>query len=167
MKPLNRSILKSTFRTGITLKGIDGVLETVGAVLFWLVPQSKMNTIVGILSQHELSHDPHDFIAIHLLRVTEKLLSGNKLFASLYLLSHGLTKVILVVALWMNALWAYPLTIVLLAVFSVYQMYRFTHTHSIAMLLLTIFDGAIIYLTWMEWREQKAQRANGISLNSK
>ena len=166
MKPLNRSILKSTFRTGITLKGIDGVLETVGAVLFWLVPQSKMNTIVGILSQHELSHDPHDFIAIHLLRVTEKLLSGNKLFASLYLLSHGLTKVILVVALWMNALWAYPLTIVVFAAFSVYQMYRYSFTHSIVLLVLTIFDVAIIYLTWMEWREQEAERAKGIPRRS-
>jgi uncharacterized membrane protein len=166
MKPLNRTILKSTFRTGITLKGIDGALETIGGVLFLLFPASKVNAIVAILSQQELSRDPHDFIAIHLLRVTEKLLSGNKLFASLYLLSHGLTKVILVAALWMNALWAYPLTIVVFAAFSVYQMYRYSHTHSIVLLLLTVFDVAIIYLTWMEWREQKTERANGIPRRS-
>ncbi|MGA7791502.1 MAG: DUF2127 domain-containing protein, partial [Candidatus Acidiferrales bacterium] len=48
---------------------------------------------------------------IHLLRASEMLLSSNRLFASMYLLSHGATKVILVVALWMNALWGYPLTI--------------------------------------------------------
>ena len=162
MKPLNRTILKSTFRNGITLKGIDGVLETFGGVLFWLFPPSKLNSIVVTLSQHELSRDPHDFIAIHVLRVSEKLLSGNKLFVSLYLLSHGLTKVILVVALWMNALWAYPLTIVVFAAFSVYQMYRYSFTHSIVLLLLTIFDIAIIYLTWMEWREQETERAKRI-----
>ncbi len=162
MKPLGRTILKCTFRTGITVKGFDGVLETIGGVLFLLFPAAKVNAIVAMLSQHELSHDPHDFIAIHVLRLSEELLSGNKLFASLYLLSHGLTKVILVTALWMNALWAYPLTIVVFGAFSVYQMYRYSHTHSIVLLLLTVFDVVIIYLTWLEWREQKAQRANGI-----
>lgn len=167
MKALNGSILRDTFRTGITLKGIDGVLETIGGVLFWLFPPAKMNAIVTTLSQHELSRDPHDFIAIHVLRVSEKLLSGNKLFAALYLLAHGLTKIILVVALWMNALWAYPLTIVVLAAFSVYQTYRFTHTHSIILLFLTIFDVALIYLAWMEWREQKAQRAKVIPSRTK
>ena len=104
---------------------------------------------------------------ILLYHVTEKLLSGNKLFASMYLLSHGLTKLVLVIALWMNALWAYPLTIVVFAAFSAYQMYRYAHTHSIAMLLFTIFDVALIYLTWMEWREQKSERANRIPVNAK
>jgi uncharacterized membrane protein len=156
----NQAILKSTFRAGITLKGIDGVLETVGGALLWVIPPSAMNAIVRILSQHELSSDPHDFIAIHLLHVSEKLLSGNKMFASLYLLSHGVTKVALVVALWMNELWAYPLTIFVFAAFSAYQMYRYSHTHSITLLLLTIFDVVLIYLTWLEWREQKTLRAD-------
>jgi uncharacterized membrane protein len=30
--------------------------------------------------------------------------------------------------------------------------------HSIAMLRLTIFDAALIYLTWMEWPEQKDEK---------
>jgi uncharacterized membrane protein len=76
----------------------------------------------------------------------------------MYLLSHGAVKVILVIALWMNALWAYPLTIFVFGGFGAYQMYRYSHTHSIAMLLLTIFDAALICLTWMEWREQKAEK---------
>jgi uncharacterized membrane protein len=55
------------------------------------------------------------------------LLSSNRLFASIYLLCHGAAKVALVVALWMNALWPYPLTIVVFGAFSVYQTYRFSH----------------------------------------
>jgi len=159
MKPRTQTILRDTFRTGITLKGIDGVLETIGGVLLWFIPPSAMNSMVRFLSQHELSRDPHDFIAIHVLHASEKLLSGNKMFASLYLLSHGATKAVLVVALWMNELWAYPLTIFVFAVFCVYQMYRYSLTHSIAMLLFTIFDLGLIYLTWVEWREQRALRA--------
>ena len=158
MKPRSRTILKTTFRTGITLKGIDGLLETIGGLLLWLVPPSAMNAMVKVLCQHELSRDPRDFLAVHLLRSSETLLTGNRLFASFYLLSHGATKVALVIALWMNALWAYPLTIFVFAAFGAYQMYRYTHTHSIALLLLTIFDVALIYLTWMEWRQQRISR---------
>jgi uncharacterized membrane protein len=162
MKPRTRTILKKTFRTGITLKGIDGVLEIIGGTSLWLIHPSAMSAIVRVLFQHELSHDPQDFIAVHLLHASETLLSSNHLFASLYLLSHGATKVVLVVALWMSALWAYPLTIFVFAAFSAYQMYRYSHTHSVAMLFLTIFDVVLIWLTWLEWREQKALRGNRI-----
>ncbi len=156
-------ILKSTFRAGITLKAIHSVLEIIGGVSLWVIPPSAMNSIVEVVVEHELSRDPHDFIAIHLLRTSEMFLSGNRLFASIYLLSHGVVKVVLVVALWMNVLWAYPLTIAVFAAFSSYQMYRYSHTHSIAMLLLTIFDVVLILLTWMEWREQKAQKRSDLA----
>ena len=159
MKPLNRTILKSTFRTGITLKGIDGVLETFGGVLFWLFPPSKLNAIVTTLSQHELSRDPHDFIAVHLLRTSEMLLSTNRLFPSLFLLSHGIAKVVLVIALWMKELWAYPATILVFSAFSAYQIYRCSHTHSIALFILTIFDVVVIGLTWQQWRQLNVSRS--------
>jgi uncharacterized membrane protein len=63
-----------------------------------------------------------------------------------------------VTALWFDKLWAYPLTMAVFAAFSVYQVYRFAHTHSLALALLTVFDVLIIYLTWEEYREQKLIR---------
>jgi uncharacterized membrane protein len=38
-------------------------------------------------------------------------------------------------------------------------VHRFTHTHSIALLLITFFDLLIIWLTWREYRDQKLNRA--------
>jgi uncharacterized membrane protein len=61
--------------------------------------------------------------------------------------------------LWMNELWAYPLAIGVFSAFSVYQVYRFTHTHSITLLLLTVFDLLIVYLTWEEYRVEKSRRS--------
>jgi len=156
MKPRIQTALDNVFRTGITLKGIDGVLETIGGLLLWLIHPSAVNPIVRLLTQHELSH-PKDVISVHLLHGSATLLSSNRLFASLYLLAHGATKIVLVVGLWMNALWAYPLTIFVFGAFSVYQMYRYTQTHSIALLFLTIFDVVLIYLTWLEWGKQSAK----------
>lgn len=159
MKARTRSLLHETFETGITLKGIDGVLEVIGGILLWFITPASLDRIIRVLFQHELSQDPRDFIVTHLLNASQNLASGNRAFAALFLLSHGLTKIVLVVALWLNRLWAYPLMIFVFGAFSVYQVYRFTHTHSVWLALLTVFDVVIVCLTWREYREQKAMRA--------
>lgn len=153
-----KSILHGSFRAGIAMKGVDGALEAIGGVLLWFVKTSAMGKTLHTLFEHELSRDPHDFIAMHLLHASEKLAHSDPLFASIYLLSHGIIKAALAAALWMNELWAYPLAIFVFSTFSVYQVYRYTHTHSVALLLLTVFDVAIVYLTWQEYRMQKAER---------
>ena len=153
-----KSILRSTFRTGITMKGIDGLLEAIGGVLLWFIKPSAMSATIQALCQHELSRDPHDFIAAHFLHISERVAHSDPLFASIYLLSHGLVKVILAIVLWMDELWAYPLAIGVFSAFSVYQIYRYTHTHAVALLVLTVFDAAIVWLTWEEYRVQKSER---------
>jgi uncharacterized membrane protein len=154
-----KTILHDTFRTGITMKGIDGVVEAIGGVLLWFVKPSKISGPLKIFFAHELSRDPHDFVAKHLLHLSDKLATSDATFASLFLLSHGVVKVVLVTCLWLDKLWAYPATIVVFGAFCVYQMYRFTHTHSIALVLLTIFDLGLILLTWHEYQEQKQSRS--------
>lgn len=156
MNPGRRPLLSQIFHAGITLKGIDGALEMIGGVLLWFLKPADLNEITRFLLQHDLSRDPHDWIGQHLLHATAKLADANSGFASFFLLSHGVTKVALVLCLWMNRLWAYPLTIGVFAAFSVYQTYRYMHTHSVWLLVLTIFDIVLIYLTWQEYKQQRA-----------
>ncbi len=151
--------LRASFRTGITLKGIDGLLEAVGGVLLWFIKPESLGSTLQEIFQHELSRDPHDFIAAHLLHVSEKFASSDPLFASIYLLSHGLVKAMLSVLLWMNKLWAYPLAIAVFSAFSIYQIYRYSHTHAFVLLVLTVFDVMIVYLTWEEYGAEKSRRA--------
>ena len=153
------SLLRGTFRAGITLKGIDGVLEAVGGVLVWFVKPAELASYLQMMCQHELSRDPGDFMATHILHSSEKLAASDPSFASFYLLTHGFVKVVLAIALWMSRLWAYPAAIAIFSLFSAYQVYRWAHTHSRAMLLLTIFDVLVIWLTWREYVAQKADRA--------
>ena len=154
MKP-PPTLLDRTFHAGITLKGLGGVLETIGGILLLFVSPASMSQTVKLLFLQELARDPDSFFASHLLKESSKIANMDPTFASLYLLSHGITKVALVVCLWMNKLWAYPLTIVVFAGFCVYQIHRYTHTHAISLVLLTIFDIFLIYLTWREYLEQK------------
>ena len=160
MNPQQNSILRRAFHAGITIKGIDGVLELAGAALLWFVKPSAMAWWIRELCVHELSRDANDYIASHVLPISFKIANTDPTFASLYLLSHGLTKVLLVAALWRNKLWAYPVTIFVFAVFTFYQSYRYMHTRSLAMLILTIFDIVVIYFTWKEYGVQKAAIKN-------
>jgi uncharacterized membrane protein len=151
------SFLKATFRTGITLKGIDGLLEAIGGVLLWFIKPESLGWTLQQIFQHELSRDPHDFIAAHLLHGSEKLAHSDPLFASIYLLAHGVVKAVLSVLLWMNKLWAYPLAITIFSAFTVYGVYRFTHTHSTLLLMFAGFDALIAFLSWEEYRVEKSR----------
>jgi len=161
MKPPSK-LLDRTFHAGITLKGIGGLMEMTGGVLLLFIRPAAMSATVQFLFLQELSRDPDGFFTSHVLRESSKFANLDPTFASMYLLSHGITKVILVVCLWLNKLWAYPLTIFVFAGFCFYQVHRFTRTHSISLLLLTIFDLFLIYLTWQEYLQQRSIRGEQI-----
>ena len=152
--PLDRA-----FEIGIVLKGLDGILETVGGLLLLVLTPETINRLVTRLTQHELSEDPHDFIAGHLLRSAHGLTGGAVTFAAVYLLLHGISKIVLVGALLRNKLWAYPWLIAFLLVFIVYQLYRIILSPTFGLSALTIFDALIVWLTWREWRKQTAARS--------
>jgi len=151
------SLLDRTFEIGVILKGLDGVLEVIGGIGLLFVTPDMINALVESWTRDELSQDPHDFIANHLLNTAHGLTGSGLLFGAFYLLSHGVVKIILVVAVLKNKLWAYPWLIVFLLVFIVYQVYRIGLDHSIGLVGLTIFDAFIAWLTYLEWQKHKAE----------
>jgi uncharacterized membrane protein len=66
---------------------------------------------------------------------------------------HGAIKVFLVVALLQRRLWAYPVAIAIFALFIFYQLYRFSLTNSIFLVILSIFDVLVIVLTYWEYQK--------------
>jgi uncharacterized membrane protein len=146
-----RKIFHLTFRAGIIAKGVDGIFEIIGGVLLFVRPETLGN-FVRLLTEHELSTDPRDAIAHYLLRSVSHLSEGAQLFGFIYLLSHGITKILLVVSLWNRRLWAYPAAIVFFILFIAYQLYRYSFSHSVWMLPLSALDAAIVFLTWTEYR---------------
>ena len=149
-----RDLLDQTFEVGIILKGLDGILEVIGGVLLLVVSPAAIDRLVTSLTQHELSEDPHDFLATHLLKTAHGLTGSAVLFGAIYLLAHGVVKVVLVAALLRNQLWAYPWMIGVLGVFIVYQLYRLRLRPSLGLTALTIFDAVIAWLTYREYRKQ-------------
>ena len=152
-------LLDRAFLIGIVLKGLDGVLEVAGGALLLLVSPSTIDRFTRILTQHELSEDPHDYLANHLLHATGELTGATLIFGAVYLLSHGLVKVLLVAFLLRNKIWAYPWMIAFLIAFIVYQLYRMTFAPSIGLAVLTAFDAIVTWLTIREYQRQRALRS--------
>ncbi len=163
MKSDNRAetFVHQSFRIGILLKGLDGVLEIMGGLILTAVSPETINRLLLLLIQHELSKDPRDVIANFLVRAVHDLSLTSKTFAVIYLLSHGVVKVFVVASLLKNRLWAYPVAILFFIAFTLYQVYRYSLSHSIWMLALTIFDIVVIFLTWAEYRNVKKERCRG------
>jgi len=61
-------------------------------------------------------------------------------------------KIFLVAGLLRNRRWAYPAALAVFGTFILYQVYRFSYTHSLGLVALTIFDLAVMWLIWREYR---------------
>jgi uncharacterized membrane protein len=102
------------------------------------------------------AHNPHDFWGRHILEWAHGFTKGAAIFAALYLLSHGLVKLVLVGAILKEHLWAYPGLIIVTIGFVAYQIYHMAaHGLSGGYIFLTLFDLLIIFLTTEEYGKQK------------
>ncbi|WP_284983020.1 DUF2127 domain-containing protein [Arthrobacter sp. efr-133-TYG-118] len=156
-KPAGTSLLDRTFRVSLILKGLDGVLELIGGILLLVVTPQQIGDLVRFLTQHELAQDPHDFLANSLVHLSSNLSGSATLFGAIYLLLHGLVKIVLVWAVLKDKLWAYPWMIAFLLVFILYQGYRIAVAFSWGLVLLTAFDIFIVWITAREYRIHKAR----------
>jgi uncharacterized membrane protein len=141
------------FVASVVLKGLNACLEIVlGLILLFT---NVVGDVVSSLVQAEVIEDPNSFVANYILSLFPTSPRAQS-FAALYLLSHGIVKVFLVVGLLRNRIWAYPATMVVLALFIAYQLIRYLNTNSILLIFLSIFDGLVIWLVWHEYKRLQA-----------
>jgi uncharacterized membrane protein len=153
-----RTTTDKAFRISLYLKGLDGLLEVLGGILLLLIKPEQINHLAHWLTQSELSQDPHDFIANHILKTAHELTGASLVFGAIYLLSHGGVKIFLVAEVLRDRIWAYKALIAVIGLFVVYQVYRMAVKFSVSMLLLTLFDLLVIYLTQKEYRRHRAAK---------
>jgi uncharacterized membrane protein len=149
---MNERRIHQIFEISVLLKGAHALIECVGGLVLAFVSTSAITSLVNALTQEELIEDPNDFVATHLLSQAQNFTVSTQHFYAFYLLSHGVIKVFLVIGLLRNKLWAYPVSLVVLGLFIVYQLYRFSYTHGFGLVALTVFDVMVMGLIWHEYR---------------
>lgn len=149
----------TVFRVSIILKGIDALAEIIAGVLLLFITSSDITNFVTKLTKNALARDPHNSIATYLNHSAAHLAASSTLIGAIYLLSHGIIKLFVIINVLRDKYWAYPVLIVVLLGFCVYQIIDIINTHSIAVTLLTIFDVFVIIVTWLEWQKKRKHRA--------
>ena len=155
--PKHHRTLHRLFLFSVWIKGLAGVAETLAGVALSFVSEKTLVSLVILFTAPELSEDPHDWAANYLGSAAQRFSPGAQSFASVYLVIHGLIKVILVASLlWGRHLWAYVASMWFLIAFIAYQAYLYLRAPSIGLLLLTALDLVVVYLVWREyqWRRR-------------
>lgn len=146
------------FRIALVVKGVDGAAELLGALLLAVVSGATVHRLVAEVLARDLLGDPDGSLARHFVAGTSEFVSGDRTFAVLYLALHGVVKLALVVALLRKWLPAYPVAVLVLGAFVVYEILRAVHTGSIVLPFLAALDVAIIVLVIREYVTLRRER---------
>lgn len=157
-KVITEKRLHETFEISILLKGLHSVIEIIGGVLILFTTKAGITSLVASLTSEEIVEDPRDFLALYLIKAANNLSMSGQQFAAFYLLSHGVIKLFVIWGLYKKKIWAYPTSITVFTLFILYQLYRYTFTHSAWLLLFTVFDVIVILLTIHEWRRVRLNK---------
>lgn len=150
------NLFDKIFEGGIFLKGVSGLLELLGGGLLLFISPARMHNFIAFVTQRELLEDPHDKVANLIVHSTQNFGSGSRAFIIVYLWIHAAIKLVAVIGILKNQLWAYPFSLITLGLLMFYQLYTIFFVHpTVGMVLLTIFDIVILWLIWREYGKVK------------
>ncbi|HTR41239.1 MAG TPA: DUF2127 domain-containing protein [Pseudomonadales bacterium] len=152
VKQGRETIYHRLFKIGIWLKGIDGILEIIGGILFLIVSPIALNRYVRFITQRDL----HNWFGEGLRHWAANLHHGSKLIGGAYLLGNGVIKIFLAAGILRGKLWCYPVAIVIISLFICLQIVRLSIRFSVPMLTGTVIDIAIVLLIMREYRRVKS-----------
>ena len=126
------------FAVSVSLKGLHALLEIAGGIALYGFSADAIARWLDEIDRSGLVARYFDLSEQH--------------FYAFYLLSHGLVKVVLVYGLLKEKLWAYPASFVVFGAFIAYQLYRYSFTHELSLIFLSVFDLLVIALAIHEYR---------------
>lgn len=140
------------FLVGLLAKGTLGAVQLLCGIGLALTPAVAFPRLADWLARNELAENPTDSMALWVKQTFGALAGSEGTFYAVYLGLHGLLNLGLVLALLVRWPWAYPVSIIALAGFIVYQVHEYSVTGSVALIVLCVIDAAVIWLIWKEYR---------------
>src|SRR5581483_3840597 len=104
----NKNLLHEGFEISIFLKGLNGALEIVGGILLLAIGPGAIGQWLLEELREEVRAYRYGWISSLLFKWAADLSISGRVFGGVFLLSHGLIKLFLIIALFKRKLWAYP-----------------------------------------------------------
>jgi uncharacterized membrane protein len=134
--------LHQLFIVSVIVKGVHAVIELAGGIALYLF---STGTIAAWLWQAGQSND-------WIERFANSFSTKEHHFYAFYLVSHGVVNGLIVAGLLMRTRWAYQATFIVLTLFIAYQAYRYSYTHDIGLIVISVIDLIVMALAWNEYR---------------
>ena len=153
---MNAGVIENRlFKLGMWWRIIYGFLRLIIGFAFLKIVNTPFLDILYKLTRTEIGEDPTDFIVSFINSFLQNHPFTVTYFLAAYLIFWGVVDMILSASLLRHRLWAFPVTLWLIAFFVLYMIYRFTYTHSPILLATIIFDFFIFWLVYKEYKKTK------------
>lgn len=143
------------FTIAIVVKTIDSIAETAGGLILYFVGYPTLREIAIRMTGDELLESPRDFPWNYLSQVTHGFLMYSQSFWTILLLIHGVTKLLLLLALWKEKLWAYPIAAAAFTIFAAYEIYEIIMAPSLLLGIVALIDVILVGLILHEYRYRR------------
>lgn len=148
-----RDLYDKLFNIGMWWRIIYGALRLViGLALLKMIGQNFSEIFLKFMS-HEITQDADDFLFTRLAPLASHISYTVTYFIAIYFIFWGAIDMLLSINILRKKLWAFKLSFVLITVFVMYEIHRFTYTHSKMLFLIIIIDLVLIWLIWKEQRK--------------
>jgi len=155
MKTVQEKRISWAYRFGLWIKALQAFSEVVAGVLFYAINTNKLTTLILDIAHGEIIEAPDSLWSNLLTKSIDQFSLAGKYFIAFYLLSHGVVKLFIIIGLFLEKRWAYPVSVLGFSALILYQTYHYFINYSVALLLLTVMDTIILWLIIHEHRKVK------------
>lgn len=156
------------YKIGVGIKGFDGLIELLVGILLIFSPHTP-HRLLQHAAHFSQAHDSTFFhwLAHTVIKLDADLTGQTLLFVILFLISHGVIKLVLVYCLLKEYYRIYPYALAVLFIMLIIQIIPlFKDPTSPGLWLFTILDIVIIYLVWGEYLDLREKIAKSVKPKS-
>jgi len=148
--------MTTAFRLGMIVKGVDSVFEVIGGLI--LTTPTKLARYLLVLSQHE-AYRHHPVLAGRIDHLAQTVTMHPSIGEAVYLVVHGLAKIVLIVAIIRGLRWGYVGFMAILGLFAAIEVARAFTAGEVVTGCLGLFDLALVVLIYREFRAKFSNSA--------
>ena len=145
------------FQLGMYWRIVYGFLRLILASVLLRKIGTPVSQLVYSLAHREQAEDPGDLFLHFFNSILGHIPYSITYFLVFYLIFWGIVDIVLSISLLKHQLWAFSLSIYLIGVFVVYEIYRYFHTHSLTLLFIIFVDIVLMFLIRNEYTNLKAR----------
>ncbi len=148
-------IYESLFRFIMVWRIIYSLFKIIlGIILFKFIGTPISHLFYKIMG-HKLMGDQFDFLIQIINPFMYHVSYKITYFLVIYLIFWAIIDIVLSIILLKHKLWAFPISILLMSVFVLYEIFRFTNTQSLILLWVIIMDIVLIWVIKGEYNKLK------------